>query len=50
MCKDYTFGCTMVAKISQNQNNLWNKWNFHTTYSTKRKTMLLNAVRIVEFE
>ena len=43
-------GCTMVAKKLKNQNNPWNIRNYHTAYSTKRKTGLLNTVLIIEFE
>lgn len=43
-------GCTMVAKNLKNQNNPWNNWNFYTTYSAKRKSVLLNTVPIIVFE
>ena len=40
----------MVAKSYKTLNNLWNNWNLYTTYSTKRKSVLLNTVLIIEFE
>ena len=43
-------GCTIVAKTPKNQNNPWNNWNFHTTYSFKRKITPQNTVLIIEFE
>lgn len=37
----------MVAKILKKPNNLWNNRNNYTTYSTKRKSALLNTVLII---
>lgn len=40
----------MVTKILKKPNNPWNNWNLYTRYSTKRKSVLLNTVLIIEFE
>lgn len=37
----------MVAKILKKPNNLWNNRNNYTTYSAKRKSVLLNTVLII---
>lgn len=43
-------GCTLVAKSHKNLKNRWNKRKTTTTYSQKRKSILLDVDAFLEME